>query len=193
MRKALLKFAYPFTHLLGKLSIHRKVDDPFYSYIEKKVRPGDILLSKRRYELSNFFIPGEYTHSAIVTTSEEFTPPMIVESIAEGVVMKSLAKFLFSKDYVMLIRPRIGTEDERLDAGNYARRFIGLPYDYYFEAGVNAFYCSELVNHCYQTHIMEYKHNFEPTQIMGAETVTPMDLYEFFKSRGELIKSEDHK
>jgi len=175
LRRLILKLAYPINYHLGKLSLKRKIGDSFYFDARRVLQQGDILLSYRNYEPSNILISGKYTHSAMYY-QDIYGREYVVEAVGEGVIRKSLPKFLFSKDKICILRAKEVSESDRSDASKVARSFIGTPYDYYFENSINAFYCSELIHYSLKQVSNEY--SYQPGHTLGMETVTPMDFYE---------------
>jgi uncharacterized protein YycO len=96
---------------------------------------NDVLLVRKRLKLSNVFIPGFWSHCGIVVGSHviDATPPR-VRAIP-------IAEMLAGYDDVCLCRPTFPAPEASLKAASA----VGKPYDFEFEVGVNAFYCSELV------------------------------------------------
>lgn len=182
IRRLILKLAYPFTLLMGKVGVHRLIKDFEYNLIIGESRPGDLLLSRKRFELSNLFIPGKYTHSAMVLPGE-----LIVEATGEGVAIKSMASFAFDKDFIAILRPIQFEEIEMLGILNKCDSIIGAPYDYLFELSEKAFYCSELVFNLYKTGC-KFFDTFTLRKSLGVDTVVPDDYYKarkYFNIIGE--------
>lgn len=177
LRRHILHFLLPFNKMLSRIGVKRRMSDFHFSAITEEIQNGDVLLSRRKWEVSNFFIPGFYTHAAIYIVTDHMHT--IVESTAKGTYKKSLAKFLFEKDYVCLLRPKFirkdSSESERII--DQALRYIGRPYDYLFEKGVEAFYCSELIWNIFNKCCINFR-GFKVKKTLGVETVTPQDFKE---------------
>jgi hypothetical protein len=60
----------PITNFFGHLHMpftHKKVEGSEYYTAYKVLKPGSVLLTRIDGEVSNFFIPGFFTHAAIYT------------------------------------------------------------------------------------------------------------------------------
>jgi hypothetical protein len=139
------------------------------------LQPGDILLERRNWFLSNAFLPGFWPHTAIylgapaeleelgVTEDprvashwEEFLdcdanghPYAVVEAISEGVVFTSLEHSVGEADAVAVLRPRLG-DAHRREAVMRAFSHLGKPYDFEFDFfSTQRLVCSEVVYRAY--------------------------------------------
>lgn len=137
---------------------------------------GDVLLCRRRQELSNWIIPGFWKHVALVVA-----PGEVLEATGKGAIRRPLSDFLAEKDYVSLHEAAFASVREREIAADWAASLRGKPYDYlleYSQTRVNqAFYCSEIPWWAYE---MVFKNEgkaspFTPRLTMGVPTVTPQD------------------
>ena len=173
IRRMILKILYPFNKLMGKVGIHRKFSDVQYKELLSKIKPGDIILSRKRFELSNLFIQGLYKH-AVFFTGEN----IIIESTGNGVSKSSLPRFLFDKDSIALLRPLYEHPIEIEYSIALAEKFaeIKIEYDYFFEDTDKAFYCSELVWTILRLNSPKFQ-KFTKRKTMGVNTVIPMDFY----------------
>ena len=91
---------------------------------------GDIGLHRNSGYFSNIISPSFMKHSWIHVTSGE-NPPMIVEAINSGIVLRSALYPIFS-DYVMILEPKNISELERKGACKKARNIVGENYDVNF-------------------------------------------------------------
>ncbi len=137
-----------------------------------RLRPGDILLERRNWHLSNIGLPGFWPHAALyVGTPEEIArafgpdflrrlrrrfparlreyaakPNRVIEALAEGVIFTTLEQSA-GADYVCALRPRRGARA----AVERAFHYHGRPYDFDFDfLSDSALVCSELVWKGYQ-------------------------------------------
>lgn len=113
------------------------------------IKPGDIILRTYDNYLSYFFIPGEWKHAALVVDKKH-----VIHSITAGVVKEDIIQFCRT-DHICVIRLKEGTF---IDNKHFIKRAIklahaelGKQYDYEFDStNQRKFYCSELVDFCYQ-------------------------------------------
>ena len=144
-RRLILHVAVPFTKLIGKIQKPEpKMSGEFAEHAMNLLEDGDVLLSHNELNLSNWFIPGFWKHAAI------YRKKWIVEAVGAGVVNTHIMKWLLEHDNVIILRPTFASKDERNLAADIAQMQKGKPYDYKLSAGVQAFYCSELVFWSYQ-------------------------------------------
>jgi uncharacterized protein YycO len=170
----LLNFLIPVTKIIGKLHApftHKKVDGIDVLSVGKLVKPGAIFLTYTRGELTNLFIPGEFSHLGICL--DKLT---VVEAIGKGVSEKDIISFMTSKDRVVLLYPNFCDEKAMERASLLASESVGKAYDYKFVPGNDAFYCSELAFYAYQS-ACGGSMPFEKRDRLGVQTVIPEDFY----------------
>lgn len=119
------------------------------------LQPGDIVMRKYVHYLDGYFIPGEFSHSSIYVGNGK-----IVHAIAEGVQLIDVIDFLRC-DGFCIMRPK--DKEAAAAAIEMAESFIGIPYDFGFIDGEEAFYCHELTATCYPTLNIQKK----PVRIFG--------------------------
>ena len=137
----------PITKWVGKVHApwtHKKISWYDASFIAEIMMPGDVLLSATHGELTYILTPGEWKHAGIVDNDR-----MIVEAVGRGVVCTPIHSFCLSKDRLLLLRPVFCEPQQARRAASLAKSCIGMPYDYDFNTGNGAFYCSELVTDCF--------------------------------------------
>jgi uncharacterized protein YycO len=144
--------------------------------LRKLLHPGMILLSRKEYEISNFFIDGYWTHTAMILEEDK-----VVEATSKGVVITSLNHFFLRTDDFVLMKPRFCGAKEMKEASRGATEMIGMPYSFDFNNSDKDVYCSELVLKMYarscgwnrQNHMEpdEFKHLCE------GKIVPPSSLY----------------
>ena len=149
LRQFFLKLIRPFLVWVAGKHLpftHKLIIGHDYREAVKRVKPGDILLTRVRGEFTTAITPGFWTHAAIYTNES------VVEAEGIGVVETDFLTFLVSKDFATILRPK-SSDEQRFLAAAFAKTQVGKPYDYEFafQDGVQeAFYCSELVWWAYQ-------------------------------------------
>jgi hypothetical protein len=173
--------------------------------IGEKLQPGDILLERRNWYLSNAFLPGFWPHAALyvgtiedlkrlgiadhaevrarlqeyLTPDAEGHPRTVIESVSEGVIFNSLRHSMHA-DHVAVLRPRVSQADVA-DAIVKAFSHQGKPYDFEFDfATSDKLVCTELVYRAYQGKI-----RFELVRVMGRDTLPALEIVKkFARERG---------
>jgi hypothetical protein len=180
-------------------------DEPLISLAKLRevaplLRPGDLILERRNWFLSNAFLPGFWPHGALyVGTPEElkrlgiadhaelrsrwaeFTAPgegghpkRILESISEGVVFNTLEHSLHA-DYVAVLRPQLKDEDI---GKAIVRAFShqGKPYDFEFDFFTSdKLVCTELLYRSYEGLL-----KFDLVRVMGRDTLPAIEIVKMF-------------
>jgi hypothetical protein len=160
-----------------------------------KLQPGDIILERRNWYLSNAFLPGFWPHCALyVGTPEELEaigikyseldaearaahqrpehghPRVIIEAMSEGVVFTS-AEHSLHADYVAVLRPRL-SKDLIATVIRNAFSYHGRPYDFGFDfADESKLVCSELLYYSFGD-LLEFKLE----SVLGKNVVTPVGI-----------------
>ena len=176
LKLSALKILKPLVVFVGGLHApytHNKITGREYHRISNALRVGDVLITRKRGEVTNLFIPGFYTHAAMYVGRND-----VVEAIGKGVVRTDLVSFCMGKDYVAVLRSKFSDEAVNKEAAKEAIKLIGSPYDYDFEPANVAFYCSELCYYAYDKALGEDKSPFELRQSLGVDTVTPQDFFD---------------
>jgi uncharacterized protein YycO len=138
--------------------------------------PGLVLISATYGELANWFIPGKFSHAAIIGHS--YLKKYAIEAKTTGVQFTRLYDFMMTKDRVVALRPLFTDLVGMRVASMQAQEQIGMPYDFYFNPDSAAFYCSELVGFAYRKYGVWNKR-----LTMGVATIIPDDFYLSAKSK----------
>lgn len=137
--------------------------------VSAELQPGDILLEKTPFRLTDAFIPGHWGHVAVWVGSEAelrrlgiWDHPVVrphhaairqgrgvVEALRSGVEMNSLKTFLNVDDLAVLRQTELN-EGARAEVVLQALRQVGKAYDFNFDVeSTHRIVCSELVYHTY--------------------------------------------
>jgi uncharacterized protein YycO len=170
----------------GKL----KHDEAMLKTLQAQLQPGDILLEKTPFTLTDKSIPGHFGHAAIYTgTAEQLrdlgaaTLPLVqknlakieaghvvVEALRNGVQLDTLQAFM-NIDDVAILRPQYLSAEARLDAVNLALGNLGKQYDFNFDVNTTeTIVCSELV------YIVYPQIDFVTKRVLGSFAITPDDV-----------------
>lgn len=123
---------FPFIQI-GEKAYEVKVEE--WMDILPKLLPGDVVLTRHKgYFFSNSAIPGLFKHALIVANPSKIINEIsdirgmtIIEAISEGVVERHPLYVL--SDYMLVLRPKGVTEQERHQAIKLARKIVGCEYD----------------------------------------------------------------
>ncbi len=198
---------------IGDTRIVRKKSSITRQQLEElraKLEPGDVILERRNWYLSNAFLPGFWPHAELyVGTPEQveklglrdepavrdrwdkFTTPghdkepqCILESISEGVSFSTLPEGC-SADYIVVLRPRVGLEEKK-KAIVRAFTHQGKPYDFEFDFfSADKLVCTELVYRAYEGIV-----HFELKKIMGRMTLPAVEMARKFTKEAGTAKQE---
>lgn len=169
------------------------------------LRPGDIILERRNWYLSNGFLPGYWTHMALyVGTAEDLTRrglgthPYVqphldlfrqpdpngyehraIEAVVWGVIFSSLEETA-AADHLAVLRPRVS--EARKNAA-IARAFshFGKPYDFDFDFfSTDRLVCTELIYRAYDEFVDGERIEFPLVRMLGRDTLPPDELVRAF-------------
>ena len=145
--------------------------------IREMVRPGMILLSRREFQISNYFIDGYWKHTAMV-----MSPEKIIQATTGGVIIDELREFFYKADDFVILKPKFCGVQEMEKACNLASETVGKPYSFDFNNSDDSLYCSELVLKAYaRTCGWNRTNHHEPSefkQLCDGKIVSPSDLYD---------------
>ena len=164
--------------------------------LQRRLQPGDILLERRNWYLSNPWLPGFWPHGALyvgriedlkrlgltelpavrkhltayLAPAKDKRPNTVIEAVSEGVILNSLTHSLHA-DYVVVLRPRATRQQV---ATAIARAFgnLGKPYDFNFDFDdTSKLVCTQLVHVAYQGTV-----DFKLVRIMGRNTLPANEI-----------------
>lgn len=169
------------------------------------LRPGDVLIERRNWYLSNAFLPGYWPHAALYVGSREelmelglgdhsevvdrldrFSgsddqgyPFRIIESVSEGVIFTSLEHSAGEADAVVVLRPQV-SDDQRRAAIARAFSHEGKPYDFDFDFfSSDKLVCTEVIYRAYGDVI-----DFPLEEILGRQTLPAINIIESWAEDG---------
>jgi len=104
------------------------------------MQEGDILLSKRKFYLTNILIGGDYSHAALVVGKDK-----IAEMSANDFDVVDVDHFCKGCSGLVLLRLKDLSDAYGKKMAQKCMSFALASYDLKFTLGVEALYCSELV------------------------------------------------
>lgn len=170
----------------GKL----KNDREFLALLSAELQPGDILLEKTPFALTDKTIPGHFGHAAIyVGTTEQLraigalnlpivqkrraqidSGQVVLEALRGGVVLNTLEHFM-NIDDIAVLRPRQLSPEAQRDSIVLALNNFGKRYDFNFDVNTTeTIVCSELVYVAYP------QIDFITKQVFTSFTISPDDI-----------------
>ena len=171
--------------------------------LRPRLRPGDILIERRNWYLSNAFLPGYWPHSALyVGTAADLRAlglqtdprvaahfaeferpdasghlPAFIEAVSEGVVFTSPEHSIGEADSVAVLRPRL-TPDQVREVIARAFSHAGKPYDFDFDFfSGDKLVCTELVYRACGNLI-----DFPLVEILGRKTLPAREIVRYWSS-----------
>lgn len=173
------------------------------------LRPGDVLIERRNWYLSNVGLPGFWPHAALYLGTQEEAkaalgeaalraieaaqprafaawagqeaghPLRVIEAMSEGVVFTSL-EHSAGADYVGVLRPKLSPE-AIAGAISAALSYQGRPYDFDFSFLTDdALVCTELVYKAYEPREGREGLSFPLIEVMGRPTLPANEIVRAF-------------
>lgn len=170
----------------GKL----KNDHEFLALMSEALQPGDILLEKTPFALTDMTIPGHFGHAAIyIGTTDQLraigvldsplvrerleqigSGHVVLEALRGGVVLNTLEHFM-NIDDVAVLRPQHLPQEAMRDSIGLALSNFGKRYDFNFDVNTTeTIVCSELVYVAYP------QIDFVTKQVFTSFTISPDDI-----------------
>lgn len=175
------------------------------SDLADELQPGDIILARKNFYISNGFLPGFWPHAILYVgspeqlearglagrpfvarhleryrgTARDGKPYRVIEAISEGVVFSSLEQVMHS-DFVAVLRPRV-SEARKNVAIERAFAHLGKPYDFDFDFfSTDALVCTELVYRAYDEDVEGERLELEMQRILGRDTYPAIEFVRKF-------------
>lgn len=164
--------------------------------LSQKLQPGDILLERRNWYLSNPWLPGFWPHAALYVGTlndletlgvskhpavmkhlKKYAGPAqdghlytVIEAVSDGVILNTLSHSAHA-DYIVALRPRL-TDQQKAAAVIRAFEQLGKPYDFNFDFDdTSKLVCTQLVVVSYEGLL-----NFKLKNIMGRRTLPANEI-----------------
>jgi hypothetical protein len=189
------QFSKVFGNLMGAVEFRKgKLFDQeeWARFVKERLRPGDLLLEKTPFRLTDKFIPGHFGHVAIYVGTERDLLELglerhpwvalylkqvaegrtIVEALRDGTQINSVEHFLNIDDLAVL-RPKPGQVPQRdiVQAITLAFSHIGKKYDFEFDNNTwDTIVCSELA---FQTYVNV---RWPFAKMLTSYTIAPDDI-----------------
>jgi uncharacterized protein YycO len=139
---------YNIVSMVGDIEMEsgpNKLNDDDIEKAKKTLQKGDVVLVGALRDLTTVAIGGNFTHAMIYIGNDQF-----IEAKARGVRIIDAQQVYEDYDTMVITRP-YQNELPIINAMlEYALAQVGKPYDFEFNEGDDAFYCSELVAAAYE-------------------------------------------
>lgn len=148
---------------------HPALPPPVDEQVRSQLAPGDVLITRKEFALTNYFLPGFWPHAALyvgqemelqeskladdfmylswLPTFRDCGPPgegRVLEALKDGVRLRGVSTPL-TCDAVALLRPKL-TRSDIDDALARGFHFVGRPYDFDFDfSRSDRMVCTEVV------------------------------------------------
>ncbi len=143
--------------------------------IKNWLEPGMVILTHKKFECSSLFIPGYWTHTAMVVRQGQ-----IIDATRKGVCISSFETFFSSVDDFVVLKPVFCGRKTIRKACKMASLLVGLPFSFDFRNTGSVFYCSGLVCWVYSRLFVKEKKKAIPLffkNFIDDNIIRPMDFY----------------
>ncbi|GAO29822.1 YiiX/YebB-like N1pC/P60 family cysteine hydrolase [Geofilum rubicundum] len=147
------------------------------------LQPYDIVLMKSSQNLTDFFIPGYFGHSAIWLGSDRYQAfsespakptidsPFMIEAVRDGVKMSSLEEFS-SGEVFLVLRPKNISLTQQVSVFHNSTMHLGKPYDFNFDSEA-----SDMIS-CPELTFLAYDFvDWETGSLLNKTFITPDDIF----------------
>ena len=184
-----------FVNLMGVVELRKgKLYGQTYweEFVKARLKPGDILLEKSPFRLTERMVPGYFAHAALYVGKEEDLSELellsyphirqhlsdisegrnIVEALREGTKLSSVQSFLDIDDLAILRpKPNVISQKDVREAIKLAFSHLGKKYDFNFDTNTwNVVTCSELI---FQSYI---RVPWSFGRVFGSYSISPDDI-----------------
>lgn len=175
LRLFILRIFRPITIWIGSIHLPytiKKFKGKHITEVKAVIKPGSVFLTKTNGELSNWAIPGFWSHAAMYIGNDQ-----VIEAVGKhGVRITDIYSFLLTKDYVAVMHPEFCDDEAMATAVGWALGHLGKGYDFLVGPASDVFYCSELIFKAYKFSI-DGVIPFTSRKTLGVWTVTPDDIF----------------
>jgi hypothetical protein len=141
------------------------VNGPMMRDILGELKPGDILLRKYKYYITNWFIPGYFSHAAIYVGDNS-----IIHMLGNGIVKEDILTFMRCDDICILRYPKISNFKLAKVLNNVQALYDSkVGYDYSFNSKNEKYYCTELID-------IIFEDDIQYTNRISSAFISPDDL-----------------
>lgn len=173
------------------------IQDTHVRQLESRLRPGDLIIERRNWALSNAFMPGYWSHVAIYIGTPEQLAALgladdprvkphwakfksrdhqghshrLIEALGEGVIFTSMEHSVGEADGACVFRTKL-TDEQRAECLAKVFSHLDKPYDFKFDFfSTDKLVCTELV---YRT--FGEVNPLQLVDVMGRRTLPAMEL-----------------
>jgi hypothetical protein len=140
----------------------------------KFLKPGDIILTRDKWKLTAFLIPGDFSHASLCVSKESESEYEIAEMTHTNFTKSEFYDICRESTRVRIIRCYDWDDDYIKKVIDKCKTFENTNYDIGFNLGVKALYCSELVVH--SDFEKRLKINYEDLAGLGIPYISPHGL-----------------
>ena len=105
-----------------------------------ELKPGMVIVTRTNHLFSNLWIHGYWTHAGLVLPGNN-----LIEAVGGGVRESTLQKFFQKTDDFAIYEPTAACGSVAMAACEFAKKAVGLKYNFSFRRKPNRYYCSELI------------------------------------------------
>jgi hypothetical protein len=132
--RALVHALVPVFKIIGQIHMplsHKLVTDEDYYEARALIKPGYIVLTKTRGELTNLTIPGFWKHGGMYL-GDDGEKEWMIDAIGTGINPRTLVKYLMTRDYFVVLKCKLLTDADHKEAADAFNNLRGQPYDFEF-------------------------------------------------------------